>query len=52
MKSLSSASMIVLLASLSLVAGCTLETPATVDKRVQGGKDLIINEVFTISPDK
>jgi photosystem II stability/assembly factor-like uncharacterized protein len=52
MKSLCSASIVTLLVSLFLMAGCTLETPSTVDQRAQKGKDLIINEVFTISPDK
>jgi photosystem II stability/assembly factor-like uncharacterized protein len=52
MKSLYTASIVVLLVSMFMIAGCTLETPATPDVRVQGGKDLIINEVFTISPDK
>src|SRR6267143_1255897 len=33
-------------------AGCTLETPSTTQPFILGGSDLVIDEVFTISPDK
>ena len=52
MKSLVTAASAAVMLLLMLSAGCTLETPSTVDKRQQLGTDLIINEVFTISPDK
>src|SRR5258706_4707638 len=52
MKSLYTASIVVQLVVLLLMAGCTLDTPATPGSREQRGNDLIINEVFTISPDK
>ena len=52
MKSLISASTVALVISLLVISGCTLETPSSTNQTLALGKDLLINEVFTISPDK
>ncbi len=52
MKSLYVPITLFLFGALLLQSGCTLETPSTVQKQQFKGRDLIINEVFTISPDK
>lgn len=52
MKSLCFTSIIVFVISLFATAGCTLETPSTTEGHPFPGRDLLINEVFTISPDK
>ncbi|HYQ87056.1 MAG TPA: YCF48-related protein [Bacteroidota bacterium] len=52
MKSLFEVANCALLVWLIVVSGCTLETPSGTEGIHLRGKDLIINEVFTISPDK
>ena len=52
MKSLFAGAYCALVLWLIGVAGCALETPSGTEGRHQLGRDLIINEVFTISPDK